>query len=132
MTGAGAPSPGPAPPAGRLLAATLIAIAALGCGRRAPADRASPAATAAPSTATAPVPTSDRAAVQRQLRIVAIATAYAAERGVNTGAIKLRSVSESNGTARVFFEQQPARPGGHFTVLVDVDRGQATRFIPGH
>ena len=107
-----------------VLSVGFASFAAVGCSRGAPTREA-----AGPSTpAGAPLPADP---AERQERTVAIATAFAVERGRDRNSFKVRSVKEENGTARVSFDTEPRRPGSHFTVLVDTSTGKPTRLIPG-
>jgi hypothetical protein len=106
----------------------LLLAAAAGCPQSAPDKEAPAPSPPSTSTATAALP-SDPAA--REARIVEIATSHAVEKGHGRDSIKVASVKEANGRARVRFESEPRRPGSHFTIVVDVSNGKVADFIPG-
>jgi hypothetical protein len=110
------------------LALLLYLTTAAGCPQGAPDKGAPPPSPPSTSTTTVSIP-SDPAA--REARIVEIATTYAVEKGHSRDSIKVASVKEANGRARVTFHTEPRRPGGHFTIVVDVSNGSVADFIPG-
>jgi hypothetical protein len=108
-----------------LVLSLLVTVAAAGCSRGAPSKEA--VAPPAPSTSSA----SGGDPTEKHARAVAIATAFAIERGHDRNSFTVRSVKDEGGTARVFFDTEPRRPGSHFTVVVDTNAGKATKLIPG-